>query len=164
MAAVTAANNAANAANAPVHDVNLEFNDWTDNSNESKDITINTNPLPNTLPFPSNVSLPTEPIPPSVNTDTPGIVTSSNSFTTTSTNFINQNTEPYTSSHSADQKPSLWSADDATISNLMMSAGSLPSTTLDLSPLDIKWGILDQEPSPIKREQDKPLDSLPNNI
>jgi len=181
VAAVTAAHNAANAA--AVNDVNMEFNDWTDSSTEDKDLNSNhgtfpaTNPRNTSLPFSGTVSLPTEPCPPQPPINTININT--NTFTTSSTNFINQNTQPYTNNHStlsvSDQKPSLWSADEATMSTLMMSPGSLqvqncslPSTTLDLSPLDIKWGILDQDPTPptsisIKQESEKQL-SLPNTI
>ena len=144
------------------------------------------------LPFAEGrVSLPTEPCPPS----DPGLagarVTSvANTFTTSaSVNFINQNTAPYTSNHpaaaeaAADQKAGavsvqLWPEDSAAaaMSSLMMSPGSLqlPSSTLDLSSLDIKWGILDQEPAPcpapcpapappIKREQEKTI-SLASDI
>ena len=181
VAAVTAAANAANAAAAAaVADVSLDFSDWADNSTDDKDINGNpgafsaTNPRNTNLPFPGGVSLPTEPCPP----EETGIrVTSvSNTFTTTSVNFINQNTAPYTNNHSAtvaavtcnpslgpshDQKPvaGLWPGDDGSISSLMMSPG-MSSSTLDLSPLDIKWGILDQEPDTIKREPEKSHNSL----
>ena len=144
------------ASTAPQPDLNLEYNDWSENSQntEEKDqanFTVSTNSTSTSLPFSH----------PDTGSDH-GLV----AVTTNSTNFINQNTQPYTNNHhSQDQKP-LWSPDvgDATISSLMLSPNlisntvspaslqvqncSLPSTTLDLS--DIKWGILDQEP--VKRE------------
>merc|ERR1719419_763565 len=174
VAAVTAAAaaNAAN-ANAAVHDVSMEFGDWTDNADDSKDVNSNHNNSLNafnpgnncnSLPFPSTVSLPTEPCPP---TSDLRVTNGSNSFTATSTNFINQNSNSgYTGSLSTDtdqdQKPTLWPSDDSSISNLMMS--TMSSSTLDLSPLDIKWGILDQDAPGIKREQDKPLGDLSGNL
>ena len=177
VAAVTAAANAANAAAAAaVADVSMEFGDWADNSSDDKDINVNpgafpaTNPRNTSLPFPGGVTLPTEPCPP----EETGIRVSSvsNTFTTTSVNFINQNTAPYTNNHSAtvaavtcnpslgpgpDQKPvpGLWPGDDGVISSLMGMSPVMSSSTLDLSPLDIKWGILDQEPDTIKREPEK---------
>ena len=182
VAAVTAAANAANAAAAAaVADVSLEFGDWADNSSEDKDINGNpgtfaaTNPRNTSLPFPGGVTLPTEPCPP----EETGIRVSSvsNTFTTTSVNFINQNTAPYTNNHSAaltcnpslsDQKPvpGLWPGDhDGVISSLMGMSPVMSSSTLDLSPLDIKWGILDQEPDTIKREPEKSNNlSLQNDL
>ena len=147
---------------APQPDLNLEYNDWSENSQntEEKDqanFTVSTSSTSTSLPFSHPDTGPDH-----------GLV----SVTTNSTNFINQNTQPYTNNHhSQDQKP-LWSPDvgDATISSLMLSPNlmsntvspaslqvqncSLPSTTLDLS--DIKWGILDQEP--VKRETSVPAD------
>ena len=155
VAAITAANNAANAATAD--GVCLEY-DWSENTSDDANTSIQ--PRSTSLPvFPATVSLPTVPCPPE---EAIRVTSVSNTFTTTaSSNFINQNTQPYTNnSSSADQKPSLWPAEDSTISTLMMSPGSLqvqncslPSTTLDLS--DIKWGILEQDP--VKREPEKQL-------
>ena len=139
-------------ASQPQPDLNLEYNDWTDTNSEDKDqptFTVSSNSSSTSLPFTHSET-----------SSEPSLV----SVTTSSTNYINQNTQPYTTNHQ-DQKP-LWSPDvgDAAISSLMLSPSlitnsvapaalqvqncSLPSTTLDLS--DIKWGILDQEP--IKRE------------
>ena len=172
VAAITAANNAANAAAAAAAastEVSMDYSDWADTSNDDKDLNSNhgtfsvTAPRTNSLPFPATVSLPTVPCPPEESIRVTSVPAVSNTFTTTSTNFINQNTQPYTNNSSnpvlGEQKPSLWPAEDATIS-MMMSPGSLqvqncslPSTTLDLS--DIKWGILEQEP--VKREPEKSL-------
>ena len=151
-----AGQNALAASTAPQPDLNLEYNDWTENNHtteekEAATFTVSSNSTSASLPFSHSDS-----------SSDHGLV----AVTTNSTNFINQNTQPYTNNHhSQDQKP-LWSPDvgEATISSLMLSPNlitntvsptslqvqncSLPSTTLDLS--DIKWGILDQEP--IKRE------------
>ena len=151
-----AGQNALAASTAPQPDLNLEYNDWTENNHtteekEAATFTVSSNSTSASLPFSHSDS-----------SSDHGLV----AVTTNSTNFINQNTQPYTNNHhSQDQKP-LWSPDvgDATISSLMLSPSlisntvspaslqvqncSLPSTTLDLS--DIKWGILDQEP--VKRE------------
>lgn len=150
-------------AGQPQPDLNLEYNDWTDTNNtEDKDLGASQGSLQNTFTVSSNSSSTSLPFSHSETNSDQRLV----SVTTSSTNYINQNTQPYTTNHqSQDQKP-LWSPDvgDATISSLMLSPNlitnsvspaslqvqncSLPSTTLDLS--DIKWGILDQEP--IKRE------------
>ena len=152
------------ASTAPQPDLNLEYNDWSESgqNTEEKDqanFTVSTSSTSTSLPF-SHPDTGSE----------HGLV----AVTTNTTNFINQNTQPYTNNHhSQDQKP-LWSPDvgEATISSLMLSPNlmsntvspaslqvqncSLPSTTLDLS--DIKWGILDQEP--VKRETSLPADKL----
>ena len=154
---------ATTATSAAPPDLNLEYNDWTESSQNSEEkdqaatFTVSTNPTSSSLPFSQSEPMPDH-----------GLV----AVTTDSPNFINQNTQPYTNNHhSQDQKP-LWSPDvgDATISSLMLSPNlisntvspaslqvqncSLPSTTLDLS--DIKWGILDQEP--VKRETSVSVD------
>ena len=144
----------------PQPDLNLEYNDWTDTTAEDKDLGAGS--IQNTFTVSSNSSSTSLPFSHTESSSVQSLV----SVTTSSTNYINQNTEPYTTNHhTQDQKP-LWSPEvgDATISSLMPSPNlitnsvspaslqvqncSLPSTTLDLS--DIKWGILDQEP--IKRE------------
>ena len=145
-------------ASQPQPDLNLEYNDWTDTNSEDKEqptFTVSSNSSSTSLPFTHSET-----------SSEPSLV----SVTTSSTNYINQNTQPYTTNHQ-DQKP-LWSPDvgDAAISSLMLSPSlitnsvapaalqvqncSLPSTTLDLS--DIKWGILDQEP--VKRETSVSVD------
>ena len=62
--------------------------------------------------------------------------------------------------------PGLWPGDhDGVISSLMGMSPVMSSSTLDLSPLDIKWGILDQEPDTIKREPEKSNNlSLQNDL
>ena len=155
-----AGQNALAASSVPPPDLNLEYNDWTETNHRSEEkdqaasFTVSTSSSSSTstsLPFSHSDS-----------SGEHGLV----AVTSNSTNFINQNTQPYTNNHHGqDQKP-LWSPEvgDATISSLMLSPSlisntvspaslqvqncSLPSTTLDLS--DIKWGILDQEP--VKRE------------
>ena len=146
----------------PQPDLNLEYNDWTDTTAEDKDLGAGPGSIQNTFTVSSNSSSTSLPFSHTESSSVQSLV----SVTTSSTNYINQNTEPYTTNHhTQDQKP-LWSPEvgDATISSLMLSPNlitnsvspaslqvqncSLPSTTLDLS--DIKWGILDQEP--IKRE------------
>ena len=79
----------------PQPDLNLEYNDWTDTTAEDKDLGAGTGSIQNTFTVSSNSSSTSLPFSHTESSSVQSLV----SVTTSSTNYINQNTEPYPTNH-----------------------------------------------------------------
>lgn len=137
------------AGSGPPTDVNLDYNEWSENGTEDKDLDPNRGVQTPTPPFgriqnstppftPSNqrnhTSLPYSQIQNTVTNSRQNRVTNTvNTFTSAPSNFINQNTQPYTT-QTQQQKP-MWQniqqTNQATgMSNLLVSSGNMPGQTM----------------------------------
>jgi len=140
------------AGNAPPTDVNLDYNEWSENGTEEKDLDLNRGvqtPTPpfgrvqtSTPPFTASTqrnhtNLPYSQIQNTVTMSRQNRVTNTvNTFTSAPSNFINQNTQPYstTQTQQQQQKP-MWQnmqpASQVTgMSNLLVSGQNMPGQTM----------------------------------
>jgi len=138
------------AGSGPPADVNLDYNEWSENGTDEKDLDPNRGVQTPTPPFgrvqsstqsftPSNqrnhTSLPYSQIQNTVTNSRQNRVTNTvNTFTSAPSNFINQNTQPYTTQTQQQQKP-MWQSIQQTnqvtgMSNLLVSGQNMPGQTM----------------------------------
>jgi hypothetical protein len=138
------------AGSGPPTDVNLDYNEWSENGTDDKDLDPNRGVQTPTPPFGrvqgstqsftasnqrNHTSLPYSQIQPTVTNSRQNRVTNTvNTFTSAPSNFINQNTQPFTSQPQQQQKP-MWqniqqSSQVTGMSNLLVSGQNMPGQTM----------------------------------